>query len=448
MRIQLSHCHCERHLGTMKYLNSVVILSIILTKIIFLNASSDLSEYEVSKITKLLYSVKSLAKLNSNATTSSLERDVRRFNSGCKNEDIKLSITELIEKYGYKTEIHEVTTEDGYILTAQRIPNEGPVVFLMHGLFGSAVDWILTGTESLALYLASEGFDVWMGNARGNKYSRKHTTLEPDCNEFWDFSFDEIGRYDLAANIDYVLKLTGEVKLTIIAHSLGSAAAFVLLSELPEYNDKLSGLIVLSPTAWITHANSPVFKILSQSESIDNALLKAIGKYEVKPNDMAVKAIAKELCGDNQFSKTICENYALLTTGLNRQNIDFANMPLIFRHFPAGTATKVLKHYAQVLYYDQFRRYDYGEGNLDRYDLVLPPDYPVENIKTPVALFCSDSDWLYSVKDVMVLKDKLKNVVDFNIVENYSNIDFVWGKSAKELVYLRVLELIQKHSHD
>ena len=38
--------------------------------------------------------------------------------------------------------------------------------------------------------LANMEYDVWLGNARGNKHSRNHTHYNPNKNaEFWDFTF-------------------------------------------------------------------------------------------------------------------------------------------------------------------------------------------------------------------------------------------------------------------
>lgn len=39
-----------------------------------------------------------------------------------------------------------------------------------------------------AYTLANEGYDVWLGNFRGNIYSKRHESLHPKEFDFWDWS--------------------------------------------------------------------------------------------------------------------------------------------------------------------------------------------------------------------------------------------------------------------
>lgn len=41
---------------------------------------------------------------------------------------------------------------------------------------------------SLPFRLVEEGYDVWFGNNRGNKYSKKSTKFTSSKPEFWNFS--------------------------------------------------------------------------------------------------------------------------------------------------------------------------------------------------------------------------------------------------------------------
>jgi len=66
-------------------------------------------------------------------------------------------------------------------------------------------------------------------------------------------SFHELGIYDLSASIDYVLRVTGAKKLHYVGHSMGTTGMFVLLSEKPEYNDRIADFSALAPVTAIKH---------------------------------------------------------------------------------------------------------------------------------------------------------------------------------------------------
>ena len=48
--------------------------------------------------------------------------------------------------------------------------------------------------KSPAMVLANAGYNVWLGNSRGSKYSRNHLSFDPNKdNDYWTFSFQEMG---------------------------------------------------------------------------------------------------------------------------------------------------------------------------------------------------------------------------------------------------------------
>lgn len=57
--------------------------------------------------------------------------------------------------------------------------------------------------------------------------------------------------------------------LIYIGHSMGTTMNFVLLSEKPEYNEKIKLFIALAPVAYMTHIKSPIRFLAPFSKDIE-----------------------------------------------------------------------------------------------------------------------------------------------------------------------------------
>lgn len=199
-------------------------------------------------------------------------------------------VCQIIKMNSYQCETHKIQTKDDYILTVHRIPpstlplsqqktsNTSGIqmlpkrpVILMHGLIGSAADFTLPGkNRALAALLHEQGYDVWLPNARGTTYSKKHLTFDSSQPSFWNFSWHEIGQQDLPAIVDYILDFTHQSSVHYVAHSQGSTVFFVMLSEKPQYNEKIASAHLLAPVAFLKDLKSPPMRIMAyKSDQIE-----------------------------------------------------------------------------------------------------------------------------------------------------------------------------------
>ena len=71
--------------------------------------------------------------------------------------------------------------------------------------------------------MANLGYDVWLGNNRGNKYSRAHSKHDLKGADFWDYSFQQMGEFDDPAICQKILSETGHEKISYIGHSQGTS---------------------------------------------------------------------------------------------------------------------------------------------------------------------------------------------------------------------------------
>ncbi|CAL1688829.1 unnamed protein product [Lasius platythorax] len=375
--------------------------------------------------------------------------------------DAKLTTLELVDKYGYNGELHEVTTYDGYILELHRITGrknssnsqvQKPIAFVMHGLLCSSASWVIAGPEKgLAYILADAGYDVWLGNARGSMYSRKHVHWSVNSKKFWDFSWHEIGTLDLPAMIDYILKNTGQKKLFYLGHSQGTTAFFVMSSELPYHQEKIEAMFAMAPVAYCGRIKSPVLQVLARVADAIDTLMKLIGQYEFAPTGEGMEIFQKWVCAEDAITQPFCSNILFLIAGFDSEQFNKTLLPIVLGHIPAGASTKQVIHFAQLvksgsfLTSGKFRQYDYGWiSNKIRYGSFTPPVYDLKNIEVPVYLHYSSNDWLSNVKDVDRLYTELGNPFGkFRVPHNsFNHLDFMWANDVKTLLYDKILSLM------
>ncbi|CAF4225002.1 unnamed protein product, partial [Rotaria socialis] len=310
------------------------------------------------------------------------------------------NITQLIQSKGYPWEEHKVTTADGYILGVFRIPHgrnassstPGRPVLLQHGLLDSATSWVINFPEqSLGFILADAGYDVWLGNMRGNHYSRAHVKYNPDHDEaFWDFSWDDMARDDLPSMIYYILNQTKQTQIGYVGHSQGTMIGFAEFGNLSNLvQNNVSLYVALAPVAHVGHIKSPI-KYLSTTTIIKDLELYwhiLFGRNEFLPSSDIVRWLATYGCEQIIVDRLICENIFLVLYGPEKKNLNETRMPVYVAHEPAGTSVKNMIHFAQGVQTNTFQAYDYGspEKNQLHYNQTTPPAYAIRPMKVPTA---------------------------------------------------------------
>ena len=83
------------------------------------------------------------------------------------------------------------------------------------------------------MQLFKEGFDVWLGNNRGTRNSRKHTIYDADRDAelYWDFTLEEYAMSDISAMLETIYSHTADCrKISYVGHSLGNTQIFYNLA--------------------------------------------------------------------------------------------------------------------------------------------------------------------------------------------------------------------------
>ncbi|POM65700.1 Lipase [Phytophthora palmivora] len=389
------------------------------------------------------------------------------------DDDVGKNVMEIIQARGFFVEKHKVITADDYILTMYRIPKtydesqsnekpatDKPVVLLQHGLMDSSFTFVCNfRNQSLAFVLADAGYDVWLANNRGTTWSREHLTYTDDDDEFWEFTWEDMGKYDLPAEINYILNKTGSSTLSYVGHSEGTSQAFVSFSMDQKLAKKVSYFAALGPVAWTGNLTAKIFKAMAVMHLEKLYQTFGISEFTSK-NTFFQEIIGGFACS---IAGKLCSSAFSLVVGPS-VSTNSSRMPVYVSQTPAGTSVKNMAHYAQNIRDNTFASYDYGCKckrdlgiddcsekkckNKKVYGSFDPPAFPIEKMVYPrTGFFIGSADTIATAADIERLRNALPSgtIVHELAVKEYSHLDLTWAYNANEKVYQDLLEQLDKY---
>lgn len=401
--------------------------------------------------------------------------------------DVFRDTLELIASRGFEAEEHKVITEDGYIITLHRIinpfiprsiSNQKPILCI-HGLMDTSASFVMNSAggfasplitppsynnqsntgNNLGFVLSNHGYDVWLGNPRGSLYNHNERANVDSKSEFWDFSIDEMAKYDIPAFVNKIQTETGSRTVGYIGHSQGTGIMFALLAlsaqggmkntnyASVDYNAVIRPFIALAPVTHLQWTKSPLIQLARIPGAIK--VLNHLGlKSFPPPHELFFnRIIVNTNC--RALGSLFCAQTVFLGVGFDEEQFDVKRFRVYGSHSPSPTSIMNLIHFVQIYKSGNFSTFDYGpEMNEIKYGSKINPVYDLKGINNKfIALFSSDNDWCADPKDV----DYLRKSLSVELFEDYvvpyhkwNHMDFLWAKEAGKYINREVIKVLER----
>ena len=325
-------------------------------------------------------------------------------------EDAYFKCDEMIAHHGYPVEKYNFTTSDGYMLQIFRIPgkkgeslehalaNPRSPFIMQHGYIDDSDVMVANGDPyAPAFFFATGGYDIWLPNIRGNRYSRINDHMSPDDKEFWDFNMENMGMIDMREYIAFIKNKTGYSKVGYLGHSQGTSQGFIVMSLDPMFFvNNIDVFVAWAPVTQLTHIGN--FFLKTAAKLHFDKIFEWEKMWEVFPFDFKKQIRWAKVCETVPF---ICSVEYFFSTDKEPKYDNQERIPVYEAHLPAGTSLEETKMFFQLMTFGGFNKY---RRNSD--DPIVP--FPLENTKivtTPTALVLGgddlesayeDAQWLYS----------------------------------------------------
>ncbi|XP_060097266.1 lysosomal acid lipase/cholesteryl ester hydrolase-like [Heteronotia binoei] len=365
-----------------------------------------------------------------------------------------MSVDEIIQYWNYPSEEYEILTDDGYYLQINRIPygingpgNKGDngtklTVLLQHGLSLEGRSWIANlPSNSLGFVLADAGYDVWILNSRGTTWSRRHQNLSTYEEEFWNFSFHEMGMYDVPAAINFILQETERDGLCYIGHGQGGSLGLIAFSAMPEIAQKVKLFIALAPSYSLVNSKGLAYELFVMPENF-RRIIWGNKEYSLLSNTM--KTFTAKACSYAVIDR-LCLFSIFLSYGFNEKNLNVSQADSYLGIYPDFTSVKTVSHWGQIARSNKFKYFNYGSKNKAVYNTTTPPFYRIEDMTVPTAVWSGGKDIAINKTDTELLLHRMSHLVFYKNIPDWEHMDYIFGLDAPVRLYPDILALLQKY---
>lgn len=375
-------------------------------------------------------------------------------------------ISEIAAANGYVIREHVVTTKDKYLLVVHKLEKPGQpyngagnIAYFHHGLLTNSELFVLGSdhNKNLPFLLVDKGWEVWLGNNRGNKYSRKHLKLSPYDAKFWNFSLDEFAYFDIPDTLEYIRdQYTPYDKITYIGFSQGCSQLFASLSVKPYLNSYLNHFVALSPAIVPQTLKHPVMQVIVTRSAKDNSFLHSfLGTRAI----MSSVSFWCSVMGPHLYEKVVDKSLVHLF-GWTGANICKVQKQLGYGHMFLNSSVKSLVHWFQIIHAQRFQMFDesckVGRTTLSTFTTSVKrkahsvAPFPIaHHLDVPLLLVYGDLDILVDIETTRALivgqNPKMANNITEIHCPGYEHMDVIWANDVYSSVFSKVLAVIEKN---
>lgn len=231
-----------------------------------------------------------------------------------------------------------------------------------------------------------------------------HKTLNVHSKEYWNFSFHEIGYYDVPTMFDFMLSHTNTSRAFYVGHSQGGTSLMVLLTLRPEFNDKIIHAHLMAPAVFMKNFPHPFMRFFASEL---NAFIDKYQYYDFLSSTQLmnfIEPVNSFVCQRNSPIIGMCTNILSMICGRNDNGTetDSKILPGLIKHLSHAASTKQFHHFIQLYNSGKFQQYDYKTNNKFVYHKSSPPEYDLTKATTSI--------YLYSGKNDMLVAEKVRNI--------------------------------------